>query len=250
MAPHLRRVRDLAVYDHCGTGAGSSQEPLVVLVHGAMDRGAGMLRVARRLRHLDLVRYDRRGYGRSRGAGVPSSFQEHVDDLDAIIGDRQCILLGHSYGGVVSMALASSGDERVVGVVSYEAPRAWEEWWSRPPSLDVDPAYAAEVFLRRMIGDTLWEALPERTRSERRSEGQTMVAELNFQTIQRYDATRIDVPLIVGVGRASSELTHRAARLTASEAIHGELMLVEGAGHGAHTTNPEELAAMVDYVEL
>ena len=47
--------------------AGPPGAPPVVLVHGAMDRSAGMLRLSRRLDETHRVlRYDRRGYGRSK----------------------------------------------------------------------------------------------------------------------------------------------------------------------------------------
>jgi pimeloyl-ACP methyl ester carboxylesterase len=239
VAPGLERIRDLAVYRHRGDGL------QLVLVHGAMDRGAGMLRVARRLRGADIVRYDRRGYGRSRGAAPVQRFSEQVDDLRAVIGGRPSVVFGHSYGGVVAMALASTGTEEIAGVVSYEAPRAWEAWWPDPPPPEVDPSDAAEVFLRRMIGDEVWEALPARTRADRRSEGAAMVAELHEQQRQRYDPASIDVPLVVGVGSSSGERAQRAAQLTASEAPLGELHTIEGAGHGAPITHAGAVADLI-----
>ena len=43
--------------------AGDPANPLVVLIHGSMDRGAGLLRLSRRLDHdHHVLRYDRRGY--------------------------------------------------------------------------------------------------------------------------------------------------------------------------------------------
>ena len=99
--PRLERIRDLAVYRHAG------DDPQIVLVHGAMDRGAGMLRVARQLRGRAVVRYDRRGYGRSVDTGPAVRFGDQVDDLRAIVADRPTVLFGHSYGGVIAMALAA-----------------------------------------------------------------------------------------------------------------------------------------------
>src|SRR4051812_47216291 len=57
--------------------------PLVVMVHGSMDRGAAFARVAGHLRELPTVRYDRRGYGRSVGLGAPD-LEGHATDLLAI----------------------------------------------------------------------------------------------------------------------------------------------------------------------
>ncbi len=43
------------------------RSPLAVLIHGSMDRSAGMLKLSRRLDDTyHVLRYDRRGYGRSR----------------------------------------------------------------------------------------------------------------------------------------------------------------------------------------
>lgn len=250
MAPPLRRVRDLAVYDHRNTVSDhrntvSGAPTRVVLVHGAMDRAAGLLRLARRMGDREVVRYDRRGYGRSSQADAANSFQDHLDDLTAVIDDRPSIVFGHSYGGVIAMAAATRALAPVVGVVSFEAPRAWEPWWSKPPDRSVDPADAAEHFLRRMIGDDLWLALPERTRAQRRSEGRSMVAELEFQTTQQYDPRLIATPLVVGVGALSGERAHRAARLTVGEGVHAELVVVQDAGHGAPMSHSAELAQMI-----
>ena len=233
-------MRDLVVYRHEGEG------PQIVLVHGAMDRGAGMLRVSRQLRGRQVVRYDRRGYGRSRDAPPSETFAGQVDDLAAIVHGRPSVLFGHSYGGVIAMALATTGAPEILGVVSYEAPRGWEEWWPGPPPRNVDPADAAESFLRRVIGDEGWLALPAKIRADRRAEGAAMVAELNQHQVQRYDATCIHVPLVVGVGAASGERAQRAARLTAAEATHGELPEIAGAGHGAPSTHPVEMARLID----
>ena len=261
MAPALERIRDLAVYRHGGGGVQGQgvekqgvqgqgvekQGVQVVLVHGAMDRGAGMLRVARQLRGADIVRYDRRGYGRSVDAPPTTRFVEQVDDLRAVIDGRPSVVFGHSYGGVIAMALASTAPSEVVGMVSFEAPRAWESWWPDPPPVGVDPADAAESFLRRMIGNLAWEGLPARTRADRRAEGAAMVAELREQQIQRYDPSAIDVPLMVGVGTLSGERAQRAARLTADEAPLGELCPIEDAGHGAPTSHA---AAIADLIRL
>ena len=44
--------------------------PLVVLVHGSMDRSASFIRTERHLDGRHVVRYDRRGYGRSVETGA------------------------------------------------------------------------------------------------------------------------------------------------------------------------------------
>ncbi len=169
----------------------SGEGPRVVLVHGAMDRAGGMLRVRREL--LDdhcVVRYDRRGYGRSLALGPATSFDQQVDDLAAVVAGRPSVLVGHSYGGVVCLALAERRPELARAVLAYEAPRMWEPSWpgmgaevvTRRPALgggeDIDPGDAAESMLRRLIGDEMWERMPASMREERRAEGPALLADL------------------------------------------------------------------------
>ena len=68
---------------HVGRG-GRPDGRAVVLVHGAMDRGAAFLKVTRSLGDLDWWVYDRRGYGRS-VADTPAEVDDHVADLVAVL---------------------------------------------------------------------------------------------------------------------------------------------------------------------
>ena len=71
-----------AVDGHGGTDDG----PLVVLVHGSMDRSAGLLKLSRRLDGTHSVaRYDRRGYGRSTPHDGPFDIDGQVDDLEDVL---------------------------------------------------------------------------------------------------------------------------------------------------------------------
>ena len=70
---------------------------LVVLVHGTMDRSTGFARVARRLDdRYRVLRYDRRGYARSRGLPGPHGCEAHVDDLLNLLDGRHATVVGHS----------------------------------------------------------------------------------------------------------------------------------------------------------
>lgn len=216
-----------------------------MLVHGTMDRGAGMIRLARQLSGHQLVRYDRRGYGRSFDATPARSFDDHVDDLAAVVGDEPTYVFGHSYGGVVALALATRGHHALRGVAVYEAPMAWQEWWPAPPSHDADPAATAERFLIGLLGEEIWWRLPASSRADRRREGRVMVEELNWQTTPRYDLAQIDVPVLVGVGSRSGETAQRAAavarRALGDSAVHS----VQGGDHFAPLRLPGLVADLV-----
>lgn len=228
--------------------------PLVALVHGTMDRSGGMLRVRRLLQSsCTVLRYDRRGYARSLPAGPPVSFDQQVDDLAGLLARRPAVLAGHSFGGLVCLALAQARPDLVRAVVAYEAPEMWASWWpgsspgnqaARMPT----PEDAAEGFLRRMIGDDMWERLPAAMRAERRAEGRTLMAEMRSVRPPNpppVDPAAIVVPVVAAHGSEARPHHVRATTELAERAPRGELHVVEGAGHGAHLTHPQEFAGLV-----
>lgn len=244
----------------------AGEGPLVALVHGAMDRSGGMLRVRRVLQPTcRVLRYDRRGYARSLAAGPPVSFDQQVDDLAGLLDGRPAVLAGHSFGGLICLALAERRPGLARAVVVYEAPMAWAPWWpggrpgDRPNGRTGgqggaagpdgrDGPDAAEWFLRRMLGDAVWERLPAGMRAERRAEGPTLVAEMRSvrpPAPAPFDPRAVTVPVVVAHGTETRAHHRRAARELAERLPHGELRVIEGATHGAHLTHPDEFAGLV-----
>jgi pimeloyl-ACP methyl ester carboxylesterase len=239
----------------------SGDGPRVVLVHGAMDRAGGMLRVRREL--MDdhcVVRYDRRGYGRSLVLGPATSFDQQVDDLAAVVAARPSVLVGHSFGGVICLALAERRPDLARSVLAYEAPRMWEAAWPgmggdlagrRPPfdgGENIDPGDAAESMLRRLIGDDIWERMPASMREERRAEGPALLADLRSvrpPAPPPYTAAALAVPVLAAHGSEARPHHRRATNELARVAPRGELAVIEGAGHGAHLSHPAAFAALV-----
>lgn len=224
-----------------------------MFVHGSMDRGAAFVKAARLLRDLDLVRYDRRGYGRSVQAGLATTVADQVDDLVAVLDGQPSVVVGHSMGGVIALAAAEQHPELVRAVGCYEAPMPWLEWWpgtsagGAAMSVDDGPDEAAERFMRRIIGDEHWERLPEGTRAQRRAEGPALLADLRAVRTREapYDLAVLPVPVVAGYGSLTAE-RHRLATLALAEgAPHAEVLVVEGAGHHAPVTHPETFASLV-----
>ncbi len=215
------------------------------MIHGAVDRAAGMIRVARKITQCEVLRYDRRGYGRSKLSGIACTFDEHVDDLEAIVGDSPTVLFGHSYGGSVALAAASRGNPAIRAAISYEAPRGWEPWWPPPPGPDIDPGDAAEHFVKRMIGDDRWGDLPANTHTKLRNLGTLMVHELQTQRIRQYQIEDVKIPLILGVGELSGPHAQRAAKVGAEEAPRAKVVRVPGAKHDAPMSHSREVADLI-----
>ena len=236
--------------------------PSLVLVHGSMDRSAGFARVAGRLRGHHVLRYDRRGYGRSRTAGAPVGVDGHVQDLLALVAARaggRAAVVGHSYGGVVALAAAARRPDVVVAVGAFEAPLSWLPWWpagtaggaavARSEEGVRDPGDAADAFLCRMLGEEGWMGLPAATRRERRLEGPALVAELgSLRTgVAPFDLDALPVPVLAGRGTRSGPHHRRAAEHLAA-CTGGTPFVIEGAQHGAHLSHPEAFAAFAEAV--
>jgi pimeloyl-ACP methyl ester carboxylesterase len=246
------QIDGLAVYRRGPEGA-----PRVVLVHGAMDRAGGFVKLLRRLGHLEVVRYDRRGYGASRTGRLNRTIGGHVDDLLRVVGDEPATVVGHSLGGLLALAAADRRPDLVLSVAAYEAPLAWRSTPSATSTRrllelseggDEAAADAAERFLRRMLGDVTWERLPRSMRSDRRAEGPALVAEMLAARNEGeiVDLAGLCVPVLAAYGDRSEERHADAARALADEAPDSERLVIAGAAHPAHYTHPAEFAALVE----
>ena len=231
--------------------AGDPDTPPVVLVHGSMDRSAGLLRLSRRLDDEILVlRYDRRGYGRSIDAGPPFDVARQVDDLAEMLARRTpgrpaALVFGHSFGGNVALGLADRHPDLVGAVAVYETPLSWLDWWPADSAGGTamrqdDPEAAAEAFMRRLLGDAIWERLPPSTRRSRRAEGAAMLGELaDLRRQAPWSAERIEAPVLAMAGERGRDHHRRSAETLREVLPDCRVAIVEGAGHFGPNTHAD-----------
>ena len=211
-----------------------------------------MLKLSRRLdEQFRVLRYDRRGYGHSVHHPGPFNMAGQLEDLFGLLNGRRAVLIGHSYGGNVVLAAATHLRELVAGVVVYEAPLSFEPWWpTSTAGASVIKAVgqsqlaaedAAEAFMRRLIGDERWMALPERTRHARRAEGPTLVNELaDLRENRPWNAVDVRVPLVVGYGTYAAEHRRKGMELVADSVADAQLVCLQDCGHFAPTLAPDK----------
>ena len=112
----------------------------VLFVHGSFVRGgaswAGQRPLADRYR---LLFVDRRGYGDSPAAGG-EDFDRDADDIADLLGDG-VHLVGHSYGGVVSLLAAAMRPDAIRSLTVIE-----------PPAFQLAPDSPAARAMRERIG--------------------------------------------------------------------------------------------------
>jgi pimeloyl-ACP methyl ester carboxylesterase len=221
-----------------------------------MDRQAAFARMSRLLSSsFQVITYDRRGYGKSSHQRGPFSVDEQIADLSDVIQHsaqgEPLVLIGHSFGGVVSLAFAQRFPHLVAGLVIYESPMSWEPWWPKDSGGSAavaaadDPELAAETFMRRFIGNRRWESLPEFTRVQRRSEGEALVGELG--DIRRHKPWEIDLvrgPLMAGYGSLSKPHLRDAAELL-GRLPDCRAVKIEGAHHNAHSGSPDDFVKLL-----
>ena len=232
--------------------AGDPARPLVAVIHGSMDRSAGMLKLSRRLdTDFRVLRYDRRGYGRSFPHSGPFTMDAQVDDLLALLAGRKAVLIGHSYGGNVALAAADHHPDLVAGVGVYETPLSWEPWWPGTTAGSIavaeagKPREAAERFMRRILGEQRWEALPERSKQMRRDEGLAMVEELaDLRRNQPWIAENIKVPVIMSYGSLGAP-HHRDGMRHAAELLHCPVVELPDCRHDAPLSHPDLFRSLV-----
>lgn len=251
----------LAVTEHVPDGL-LPDTPLVVLVHGSLDRAASFTRVVRRLDDLHTVVYDRRGYHRSRQAlPLNTTLGGHVDDLLAIIGGRPAVVIGHSYGGDIALAAAlrEPGSSSILSVAAYEPPMPWLAGWRSPgqtaggrrpasaqPGSPEETGAAAERFFRRMVGDAAWDRLPDEAKVARRADGAALEAELSAIRVAEapFDVTALSVPATFGRGERSAVRHRLAVTWLVDHTPGAQLVEIPGASHGAHLTHPDAFAGL------
>ncbi len=248
MRDEVRRVGGLAVTERHATRAGA---PLVVLVHGTLDRGRSMRRVVERLPDLHVVSYDRRGYAGSIGPEPPTGLPQHVDDLIAVLDGRTATVVAHSFGSHVAVLAAITRPDLVASVGLWEPPTPWME--HAPPDMksrvaglasSPDPEAVGEATRRRMMGEEAWAALPAATRDECRAEGRAFVVDMASEVDPPYDWADLPVPCVIGRGgRTTLDHNGTCARLAAL--LGCELFCADEAPHTAHLHAPATFAEFV-----
>lgn len=238
--------------------AGAAGQPGILLIHGSMDRSAGLLRLSRRLDDdRRVVRMDRRGYARSIDIGPPWTIEANVEDAERVLETSDAAdagpvdVIGHSLGGNVALALGARRPDLVRSVVVYETPLSWLDWWPHDSAgaaavAAESPSEAAEAFVRRLVGDEKWEQLGEATRAQRRAEGAALVAELaDLRRAAPWTPEEVAVPVLALRGEHGRPHHRRGTEWLGVHLGRCTVGVVAGAGHAGPHTHAAAVAAAI-----
>lgn len=117
-------LTELAVPVAGGTLGGAIYSPdgttTVLAIHGITANSRSWATVARELSGVRVIAPDLRGRGGSGTLPAPYDFAAHVEDLIAVLdqfGVESVVVVGHSMGAFVAVALAARHPERVQALV-------------------------------------------------------------------------------------------------------------------------------------
>ncbi len=228
----------------------TGQGPQILLVHGsAADHTTWSIQLKSSLRErFSLVAYDRRT-----GA---ATVEAHAADAASLI-DGRALVVGSSFGAVITLELVRSWPELVAGAVLIEPPMAASDAPAVPTGFlaELDrvaaerggPA-AGELFLRTVLGDASYERMPRAFQDrakhkwdEIRADSAALIA-----YAPRYgELARVTTPvLLLGGDRSAPYFGDTLAALAAALPA-AERQTVANAGHMLHAEAPRRFAELV-----
>lgn len=243
-----------------------SGEPLVLIHAGIADSRMWEPQLAAFAPHFRTVRFDSRGFGRSRpGSGPFSHRGDVIAVLDALAIDR-AHLVALSYGGSIALetALAFPGRVRSL-VLGATAPRGlvahtnlvpvWEEIDALLEAGKIDEANELEM--------QIWVDGPVRSTSDVDPAVRALVTEMNrisLAATDQPDETELDppiserlgeitVPTLILAGEFDQPGSVAGPKLLADRIANAELMMIHGAAHMLNMEQPDIFnAAVLDFL--
>ncbi len=237
--------------------------PLVVALHAGVADRRSWQQVAEAVagRGVDVVAYDRRGYGE---AAPDAGTGSHLQDLRAVLEElgRPAWLLGNSMGGELALDLALTDPQRVAGLVLVgsgvsDPP---EELWSMTPELE---RFLAD---RRAAGDdrdalarvqvSYWLDGPAAPEGRVQGPARELALDMVRGTLDAEDEPESDVgawgrlgevavPVTVVSGALDEEFVLTLAPLIAERVQDGRAVVLPGTAHLPMVDAPEALTAVL-----
>jgi pimeloyl-ACP methyl ester carboxylesterase len=257
------RINDIELYYEL-MGDGDT----VVLVHGSWTDHSSWRLVAPQLaERYRVLTYDRRGHSRSERSAVHATRRRDEDDLVGLIEslDLGAVhLVGNSYGGSISLALAARRPDLVRSVAAHEPPLIDVARPGTPLADELAPARslldevadmlragdleeAAKHFIEQVaLGPGNWQVLPDdlqRTLVANAAMFLDLLADPQWGNVP----SPIDVPVFLTDGDASPPWLPAIVRSLTSDVLpQARRCTFAGAGHAPHLTHPESYTTSIE----
>lgn len=243
----------------------------LVLVHGSWGDHSNWDAVVPALAaRFRVITYDRRGHSASTGGAGPSTTDDDVADLAALIelvDAGPAHVVGNSFGASIALRLVATTPRLVRSVTVHEPPlfgvlpaandRPHAELGAaasaRAAVLDLirlgQHRDAARQFVERIaLGPGSWDLLPPRTQAIFERNAPTWAEEQADPTWDVIDVAAVeggDVPVRLTYGTDSPRALRLIARTLAAMLPRAEAAEFPGAGHIPHVTHPDMFNAVL-----
>ena len=249
-------------YDECGTG------PTVVLVPGSCSTGAAWRPIISQWQgDFRCVTTSLLGYGRTaeRRAALNADIRHEAEILEAVVRRAACPvhLVGHSFGGLVGLAVALRNRVPLLSLTIIEAPavellRYMGEHHHYRAFRDMTDAYfrafhagestAIESMIDFYGGAGTFASWPQRVRDY--ATQTTAVNILDWASAYSFPLTRaslakVEVPTVVLRGGTSHPAMQRTNGLLGQCMAKASVVTIAGAAHFMIATHADEVARVV-----
>lgn len=217
----------------------------ILFLHGGLGLAEEMAPLAAQFPEARCLMLETRGHGGSTMGAGPLTYSRLADDTEAVIAAlalRAPLIVGHSDGGVIALALAARG-RPLSGIVSIGGSVA-------PP-----PPAAAEKFFKPMTAAFWRKRFPEGVACYEAHNPAPDFERLFAAVMAMWlddgpenyprGIARIALPALILNGDAD-ELVSRAETIAIAEAIPGAALgLIPYEGHMVHMDHPDRVAACI-----
>jgi pimeloyl-ACP methyl ester carboxylesterase len=243
--------------------------PPMVLVHGSWSDHHGFDRVVAGLAgSFRVLVYDRRGHSESDRPLDQGSVQEDGRDLAALLEHLDvwpAHAVASSFGGVISLNLATLRPDLFRSVVSHEPPlldmlpadhplrTAADDATLSSAQLaeqaEADPEDAARRFVEEVaFGPGSWDQLPRFLRETFVRNAPTFADERRDPGAGRVDLERLKRfprPILLSKGEIGPPYLHAIVDVLVASLPQAEVKTYAGGGHAPQSTHPEEYVSAV-----
>jgi pimeloyl-ACP methyl ester carboxylesterase len=249
-------------YEDYGSG------PVALLIHGSPGTAKAWARVGERLAaRYRVIAPDLPGYGQT--TPQPPGQEPDVGYAGKLVEalvrhvGPPAVLVGHSYGGVVALAVALRGNAPVGALVMLEpvalnilamadgsdayasAKTVFDEYIARVERGDDK---AVHIMVDFWFGEGAFGRMPAPLAAYLVREAASNVKDVRATFRERYSAAALgglQMPVLTVVGGRSPEVTHRIARQLAAHVPRGSVRTLAAADHALTTTHAEAVAEAI-----
>lgn len=232
----------------------------VILIHGFCETHEIWSGLAQGLsKKFEVFAIDLPGFGRSSAHATPFTITEVAQSVFEWIDQQKIqkpIIIGHSLGGYVALAIAKNHSEKLGGIGLLQSTAfadSEEKKMNRNRVIEFVKTHGTDPFIDTFVAGLFFDkhhpAIPEVDTIARRTPKETL---LNYTAVMRDRPSSIDFigntkcPLLFIGGEKDTIIPWEITMEHGKIAPHSQVHLLKNVGHMAMFENPEETQKLIE----